>query len=382
MQRVIPDVAADGPLVGPALRLRDPDRIGLAIDPQVGQFGGEFGQEAPRAAAQIQHRRGGREFLQQCGQRTIAFALRIVRRVPVAPFAGAGAEAEGFAQLSPHKDAHYTGNCSARLAGTNGVLIGLAFALFLALAPPAQAASCSNTAVGAFTCIQSAANNLASSATPSISTGSNVAATSVVVGKYVWVSGSITLNSLTLSGAGCSGASSAIYDNGSTLAGNWKSAAFALWGLSAGACTVQFNLSLAATSVVVLHELAGAVNNADPVGTRHAHNEQATVGTATDGVTSGSVTAAGTDYIFGAVVGCSEASTINSGTGYTGREGTNNAGAGCWVGSEDKSASGSNTATFTDTNANEYTLTNVLSVAAAAGASTPKRLMLLGVGTP
>lgn len=258
----------------------------------------------------------------------------------------------------------------------------LVSALLLMIGPSrVWAAACSSTAVGTFTCVQSAATNIASSATPQIATGSNVASTNVIVGEFFWVSTTITLNSLTLSGAGCSGASSALYDNPLTETA-WRSAAFSLWGLSAGACTIQFNLSGAVAAGAGLHVLNGAVNNADPVGTRHNKLSQQAPGTGTDAVTTNAVTAAGTDYIFASSIDCNQTSPINAGTGYNAREGTNNGsaiGAGCYISTEDLSASGSNTATFTDTSASAYNLSHILSVAAAGGAARTPTLSLLGV---
>lgn len=240
-----------------------------------------------------------------------------------------------------------------------------------------EAASCSATTVGGFTCVQSKATDNAASATPSIATTSNVLATSVVVGHFTWASATATLNSLTLSGAGCSGASSALYDNPATLVA-WRSASFSLWGLAAGACTIQFNLSASLASIVAIHEIGGATNNADPVGTRHALSTQGAPGTATDAVTVGPVTASGTDYIFGATSDCNQASPMNAGTGYSPRESV--AGS-CRVTTEDKPASGANTVTFTDTNATQYNMTSILSIKAAVASSRRcGSLGLVGVG--
>lgn len=258
----------------------------------------------------------------------------------------------------------------------------LCLALLIGLSMPstAQAAACSNTAVGAFTCVQSYSLNKTASTTPAWTLPSNIAAsTNVVVGLIVWTSASATLSGIAGSGAGCTGATVVIYDNPTSLAGNWRAASFSVRGLSTGQCILTATLSASVASSAIFHEIAGALSTSDPVGARHALAGQSAVGTGTDAITVGPVTASGTDYIFGGSVECSEGSVINAGTGYTGRQSENGTGQ-CQNTSEDKSASGSNTVTFTATNALAYPFSAILSVAPAAGAAAPCTRSLLGVG--
>lgn len=255
------------------------------------------------------------------------------------------------------------------------ILLLLAFVL---VAARGNAATCSSNTVGSFTCVQSKIVNDAASTTPTISTTSNVSSGNIIVGYWAWVSSTATLSSLTLSGAGCSGATSQLYDN-NTHGVVSTATSFAIWNLSSGACTIQANLSISLASIAVIHEISGAINNADPVGTRHNANSDAAPGTGTDAVTSGSATASGTDYIFGATADCNGGNNIAAGTGYTQREQAN---ATCSGTSEDKSASGSNTVTFTDGGNFQYTVTVILSVAASGGGATTSNqpLLMFGAG--
>lgn len=242
-------------------------------------------------------------------------------------------------------------------------------ALLLMVSLPAAAASCNNTAVGSFTCVQSVRCINTSNIAPTCALPSALTASTVLAGGIFWNSTTITLTSIT----GC-GATWTIYDN--PVAGGVAQRAASFTGVGgSGSCTVTFNFSSAAISATAMHEVSGADTTA-PVGTRHAGSTCNGCGTATDAVTVGPVSAAGTDYIFASTSDFSQVLVINAGTGYNLREQEPNGMTGV-VTSEDKSASGSNSATFTDTHASQYNATVMLSIkAAVAGVSVKRRVVV------
>jgi hypothetical protein len=253
----------------------------------------------------------------------------------------------------------------------------------LGTAQSAEAAACASNTVGAFTCVHSYAANKAATTTPAWTLPNNIgSSTNILVGAIIWNDVAGTLNSLVGSGAGCTGATITIYDNPTTNTA-WRAASFSVRGVTAaGQCIITATLSSSVASAALFHELAGALSTSDPVGARHAMSAQSSPGTGTDAVTVGPVTATGTDYVFGVTLECSQGSSITAGTGWTQRENNNDfAGIGCRASSEDKSASGANTVTFTDSNATQFNFTAILSVQVAGGGATaPPSQLLLGAG--
>jgi len=232
----------------------------------------------------------------------------------------------------------------------------------LAWASSAQAASCSNNAVGTFTCVQSAtyANT---TATPTLAFGSDLTAGTIVLGGVAWSSNSITLNSITAS-SGCTGMSVTLVDNPTT--GTWRGAGFYITGYSSGACTLQFNLSSAVASGAGVEEVSGAT----ATGLQHTVTNFANQGPSAV-ITTGSITALGADYLFGCYIELANGSQPSAGgTGYTLRDDLGGGTAG--RGTEDKSASGSNTASFTTfANAGNYGSVIFIDVAASGGGGAP-----------
>lgn len=251
------------------------------------------------------------------------------------------------------------------------VVVALLLTRLLPIWTQIHAASCSNTAVGTFTCVQSTSVGDASSSTLTIATGSNVTAGNVLVGAVGWLSSTITLSSV----AGCGGTYT-IVDNPQTSDATSRGAGFYATGAS-GACTITATLSLAAVGELVVHEISG-VDTANPVQTRHAGSAQQSPGTGANAVTVGPVTASGTDYIFGTVISLGASGAPTVGTGYTIREANGNAQGG--ISSEDKSASGSNTVTFTDFGAFDPNTTFIMSLKSSAAAASAPRLLLQNAG--
>lgn len=232
------------------------------------------------------------------------------------------------------------------------LLIAFLFAHVAALA-----ASCSTTTVGSFTCRQSYAN-VNASGTNTYTMPSTLGASPVLIGGIHWQSNSITLTSM----SGC-GATWTLFDNPASGGAAQRAAGFMGLGAS-GSCTITLTFSSNVVNALTVHELGGA-DTTTPIGSRHADSTCNACGTTTDVVTAGPVTASGTDYVFGSSSDFAQGVAISGGTGFTRRESVANiSGA---VASEDKSASGSNSATFTDTNASQYNATVVLSVAVSSG---------------
>lgn len=258
------------------------------------------------------------------------------------------------------------------------ILIGLVLC-----ASRVEAAACSNTAVGSFTCIQSTAGGANASSAPTLAMPSNLTSGSIIVGVVGWTSNSVTLNSITAS-SGCTGLSVTLVDNPTSAV--FRVAGFYITSYSSGACTLQFNFSASTGSNFAVEEISGQDTSA-PVGTRHA-------ACIFDNVTNGhvyapggascasgsTVTPSGTDYVFGGYVGLSQGFIPTVGTSpFTLRDAGNGSGPGSW-GSEDKTTSSATAADFNWTGANEYGGVVLIDVAPASGATNTCTLTLLGVG--
>jgi len=197
--------------------------------------------------------------------------------------------------------------------------------------------------------------------------GSNVTSANAVAVQASWdLIGGANVTA-TASGVGCtfSAAQDAVDQTGQDP--NRRAATFYGENCTGGSTVVTITFSQTTTTrEVIAHEIAGVATSGSQGG--HTGQFQATPGTGTDAVTSGSITTSVNGcYIFGTTTGGLGGSIITAGTGYTARfnaGGNNHA-------SEDRvqASAGSIAATFT-LDAGLLTLTHVIAACPGGGAET------------